>query len=259
VPVVKVFGQMSMYVLALSDSHQHQQPPSPIQDNMTTNYNKLYLVKSGDQCGTITTSNSIPISNFYTWNPAVGNTCATLWLNTCVCVGIIGGTATITSKPAAPTGKPIFEDGICGSNGKTCAGSKFGSCCSKYNFSGSGLDYCSVSNGFQTEFGSCQAVTEDSICGFNGRTCLGGKFGTYCGKNYLCGSGTDSCSVSGSCLSAFGTYQAVTQDVICRFNGRTCIGGQFGNCCSKNYYCSSSTDYCAVKNCLPIFGNCNSS
>jgi hypothetical protein len=40
-------------------------------------------------------------------------------------------------KPASPTPSPtgVSTDGKCGSaGGATCSGSKFGSCCSKYNF-----------------------------------------------------------------------------------------------------------------------------
>ncbi|KAG4436701.1 hypothetical protein IFR05_007815 [Cadophora sp. M221] len=77
--------------------------PSPIQTGMVTNCNTFYLVKSGDQCGTIASSKGISLAQFYAWNPAVGNTCASLWLDTYVCVNVIGGTTTTSQKPTTTT------------------------------------------------------------------------------------------------------------------------------------------------------------
>jgi LysM repeat protein len=66
---------------------------------MTTSCNKFYLVVSGDGCYDIAASKSISLEIFYAWNPAIGSDCAALWLNTYVCVGLIGG--------GTPTPKPI--------------------------------------------------------------------------------------------------------------------------------------------------------
>jgi LysM repeat protein len=64
---------------------------------MTTNCKKFYLVQSGDSCYDIAAANGFSLDNFYSWNPAVGDTCASLFPSYYVCVGLIG------SKTAAPT------------------------------------------------------------------------------------------------------------------------------------------------------------
>ncbi|KAH6717692.1 hypothetical protein BKA61DRAFT_716055 [Leptodontidium sp. MPI-SDFR-AT-0119] len=78
--------------------------PTPIQTGMATNCNTFYLVKANDECGTIASSKGISLANFYSWNPAVGSSCGSLWLDTYVCVNVIGGT-TIVSTPTS-TQKP---------------------------------------------------------------------------------------------------------------------------------------------------------
>jgi LysM domain len=76
--------------------------PGPIQTGMTSQCNTFYLVQSGDQCGNIASAYGITLANFYLWNPAVGNTCASLIAGDYVCINIIGGT-TLTSKTSTPT------------------------------------------------------------------------------------------------------------------------------------------------------------
>lgn len=76
---------------------------TPIQTGMVANCNKFYLVKSGDQWGTIASSKGIALAQFYAWNTGVGNTCASLWLDTYVCVNVIGGTTTTSKKPTTTT------------------------------------------------------------------------------------------------------------------------------------------------------------
>lgn len=55
--------------------------PSPFQTGMVGNCTNFYLVVSGDTCSSIATAAGISLSDFYTWNPAVGTSCATLFLN----------------------------------------------------------------------------------------------------------------------------------------------------------------------------------
>jgi hypothetical protein len=62
--------------------------PTPYQTGMATNCNKFHFVVSGDECGAIATSAGITLANFYSWNPAVGSTCATLDLGDYVCIGV---------------------------------------------------------------------------------------------------------------------------------------------------------------------------
>jgi LysM domain. len=44
-------------------------------------------VVSGDYCAAIAAKYGISVSDFYNWNPGVGNNCQSLWLNTYYCVG----------------------------------------------------------------------------------------------------------------------------------------------------------------------------
>lgn len=61
--------------------------PSPIQPGLTGGCNKFYKVVSGDGCQSVATSNNVTLTDFYTWNPAVGTDCMSLQLNVWVCVG----------------------------------------------------------------------------------------------------------------------------------------------------------------------------
>lgn len=79
--------------------------PTPVQTGMITKCDSFYLVKSGDQCGTIASSHGISLANFYLWNPAVGSSCATLDLGDYVCVNIIGGTTSTSVKPTTTSTK----------------------------------------------------------------------------------------------------------------------------------------------------------
>lgn len=50
--------------------------PTPTQLGMVDNCNKFHLVKSGDSCGAIQSTYSIPnYAQLYSWNPALGNDC----------------------------------------------------------------------------------------------------------------------------------------------------------------------------------------
>ena len=62
--------------------------PTPIQDGMTKNCKKFYLVKSGDGCWAIANANSISLDNFYAWNPSVKTDCSGLWPTYYVCIGV---------------------------------------------------------------------------------------------------------------------------------------------------------------------------
>lgn len=64
--------------------------PTPIQPGMVNNCDAFHLVKSGDVCANIVQRYGISLSQFYKWNPAVGSSCSSLWLDTYVCVSIVG-------------------------------------------------------------------------------------------------------------------------------------------------------------------------
>jgi hypothetical protein len=62
--------------------------PTPFQTGMIGNCTKFHLVVSGDTCSSIATAAGISLSDFYIWNPAVGTSCATLFAENNVCIGV---------------------------------------------------------------------------------------------------------------------------------------------------------------------------
>ncbi|KAH2160340.1 hypothetical protein KXW37_010006 [Aspergillus fumigatus] len=56
--------------------------------NTTSTCKTWHLVASGDSCWSIEQQYSITATQFGTWNPYVGSSCASLWLGYYVCVGI---------------------------------------------------------------------------------------------------------------------------------------------------------------------------
>ncbi|KAH6995529.1 hypothetical protein BKA56DRAFT_627344 [Ilyonectria sp. MPI-CAGE-AT-0026] len=86
--------------------------PSPIQVGMIKDCNKFHLVKSTTTCVSIQDHYKISFADFYKWNPAIGSKCTSLWADTNVCVGIIGGSTTPTNPGnGIGTPKPI-QDGM---------------------------------------------------------------------------------------------------------------------------------------------------
>lgn len=73
---------------------------------------------TGDTCAKLVQKfGTFSLSDFYTWNPAVGTDCSGLWSDTYVCVGTTATPTTkpTTSKPATPTGSPLpspTQDGL---------------------------------------------------------------------------------------------------------------------------------------------------
>ncbi|KAF3491976.1 uncharacterized protein GIQ15_01493 [Arthroderma uncinatum] len=63
-------------------------PPAPTQAGAAANCTKWHTVVSGDGCWDLSNQYGIALSDFYTWNPAVGSNCANMWLGYAVCVGI---------------------------------------------------------------------------------------------------------------------------------------------------------------------------
>ncbi|RDW63078.1 putative LysM domain protein [Aspergillus mulundensis] len=68
--------------------------------------NEYYFVESGDTCAEIASDNSIALSSFYAWNPAVGSSCSGLQAGYYVCVGVAGTTSTSTSTATTTTKSP---------------------------------------------------------------------------------------------------------------------------------------------------------
>ncbi|OAL55211.1 hypothetical protein IQ07DRAFT_498807, partial [Pyrenochaeta sp. DS3sAY3a] len=48
--------------------------------------------------------------------------------------------------------------------------------------------------------------------------------------------------------------QAVSKDARCgpSFGGRTCLGSEWGDCCSQYSYCGSTLAYCEAKTCQKV-------
>lgn len=73
--------------------------PEPTQPGMVDNCNKFFKVQKGDTCQTIADKSNISIKEFVQWNKKVGGEdCTGLWLDTYVCVSVIGHKPTPT-KP----------------------------------------------------------------------------------------------------------------------------------------------------------------
>ena len=62
--------------------------PSPTQAGITADCDLFYYVIAEDVCESIATAADISLADFYAWNPSVGDTCADLWLDYYVCIGI---------------------------------------------------------------------------------------------------------------------------------------------------------------------------
>jgi len=75
--------------------------PNPFQAGMATNCNAFHLVVSGDECAVVAANAGISITNFISWNPAVGPSCSFLDLGDFVCIDIIGVTPTTSVKPTS--------------------------------------------------------------------------------------------------------------------------------------------------------------
>jgi hypothetical protein len=57
---------------------------------------KFYRVQDGDGCWAITDAQGIELDELYTWNPAIGPDCASLWPGYYVCVELQSGTSATT-------------------------------------------------------------------------------------------------------------------------------------------------------------------
>ncbi|KAJ5658523.1 uncharacterized protein N7484_002172 [Penicillium longicatenatum] len=77
--------------------------PTPYQTGMVSDCDLFHLVVSGDGCYDIAAAAGIALNDFYTWNPAVGTSCAYLDLGDYVCIGIIDSTATATTTSSSAT------------------------------------------------------------------------------------------------------------------------------------------------------------
>ncbi|EED16163.1 lectin precursor, putative [Talaromyces stipitatus ATCC 10500] len=125
----------------------------------------------------------------------------------------------------------ISTDGNCGSNSKTnstCLGSTYGDCCSAKGYCGGTSDYCG---------GGCQSAFGNSTAGAMNPT------------------KASSTTASASTSTTTGT---VSEDGNCGSNSAvfaTCLGSEWGNCCSSHGFCGGNISYCSA-GCQSEFGNC---
>ncbi|KAI0476852.1 hypothetical protein F4859DRAFT_65195 [Xylaria cf. heliscus] len=76
--------------------------PQPTQPGMTANCNNFAIVDSSSEtCSDIASAAGITLTEFYAWNPAVGNTCSNLLVNYWVCVGVASSAATTSITTSA--------------------------------------------------------------------------------------------------------------------------------------------------------------
>ncbi|KAB5523097.1 hypothetical protein GE09DRAFT_491478 [Coniochaeta sp. 2T2.1] len=203
-------------------------------------------------------------------------------------------TATSTS-PAGPL--QISQNGMCG-NGTTCAGSRFGRCCSQFYYCGNEDSFCG--SGCQSQFGSCgvaggvSTVTVTSIITSSITVSVGGggvpitatttitqtvtsiissvvtttvgttivptssTTPTVTSTPTTTTSRTTTSSVSTPSVSIPAGMRSST-DGTCG-NGVTCLGSAGGQCCSQWGYCGDDRQFCVtLLGCQPEFGRCSSS
>ncbi|RAL14996.1 uncharacterized protein BO97DRAFT_476379 [Aspergillus homomorphus CBS 101889] len=182
---------------------------------------------------------------------------------------------------------PTSTDGNCGANSETnatCLNSNYGNCCSAKGYCGSTSAYCG--DGCNAHFGTCtsqpnntntntnapttqqQPVSTDGNCGPNSSTknatCLTSPYGDCCSAKGYCGSTSAYCG--DGCNALFGTCddpttQTVSTSGSCGGTANsnvTCLGSEFGDCCSKLGYCGRNDAYCGV-GCQVGFGVCDRS
>jgi hypothetical protein len=77
---------------------------------MASNCNKFHDVVSGDTCAAIAAAAAgISLTNFYTWNPAVGSSCSMLDLGDYVCIHVIGFASPTPKKKKSSKGNGVHR------------------------------------------------------------------------------------------------------------------------------------------------------
>ncbi|KAJ6114750.1 hypothetical protein N7486_000528 [Penicillium sp. IBT 16267x] len=89
---------------------------APEQTGIAANCDAYYVVKTNDSCaGIVEEFGNFTISQFYSWNPAVGSTCAYLDVGDAVCIGTTSSTSatsvavTTTATTASETAEPSTD------------------------------------------------------------------------------------------------------------------------------------------------------
>ncbi|KAH8896311.1 hypothetical protein GQ53DRAFT_743558 [Thozetella sp. PMI_491] len=90
-------------------------PPGPTMTGSPANCNNWYLVKDGDNCGTVEAAYGITHVQFIKWNPAVSADCATnFWIGEAYCVGVgaVVSGASSTSITTAKSSSTVTSSSI---------------------------------------------------------------------------------------------------------------------------------------------------
>ena len=181
-----------------------------------------------------------------------------------------------SASPTTSSSLAVSTDGSCGDGtGFVCLSSRWGDCCSTKGWCGKEPAYCG--KGCQDAFGNCTATpgsssgsselsisTDGSCGGSTGFICLGSEFGNCCSAKGWCGGNSTYCS--GGCQSDFGhcgdgdssnrTAEISTDGTCGGSSGNTCLGSEFGDCCSPKGWCGSKSSYCDA-GCQSEFGTCS--
>ncbi|KAF2154010.1 hypothetical protein K461DRAFT_267087 [Myriangium duriaei CBS 260.36] len=82
-------------------------PPAPTGPNTVSGCTEWYVVKSGEWCALIASKFDISLTQFYNWNPSVGDNCNALMAGYAYCVSTSKNKPTTTTTPASePTSGP---------------------------------------------------------------------------------------------------------------------------------------------------------
>ncbi|KAK1758067.1 carbohydrate-binding module family 18 protein [Echria macrotheca] len=116
---------------------------------------KTATARTGDTCASLAERAGITVTQFLQSNPSV-TSCSPLISGAVYCTeGKASGSPSVpaaagSTSPSNPL--TISSDGTCGGS-VTCAGSRFGVCCSGHGYCGSTADYCG--DGCQAGLGEC--------------------------------------------------------------------------------------------------------
>lgn len=168
-----------------------------------------------------------------------------------------------TSSVPFPTATGATTDGTCGAqNGMSCIGYEAGSCCSQAGWCGVTTDHCG--SGCQEGFGTCGSSSSSLSSVVATATSSSESSSVASGtESSTVASSTEASSTEASSTVASTTSSApTTTPTVISVDGScggdiTCVGSEFGNCCSQYGYCGSTELYCG-EGCKPLFGNCGS-
>ncbi|GFN17061.1 LysM peptidoglycan-binding domain-containing protein [Aspergillus tubingensis] len=103
--IVFVCVGTSGYATTITSGDPVPVTPTPTQTGMVSGCLRIYDVQSIDDCYDLAREAGVQLSDFYSWNPALGTDCAGLEASTYVCIGTTGPITTINSgTPVSATG-----------------------------------------------------------------------------------------------------------------------------------------------------------